>query len=97
MSLAIPAIFVSHKRSQRKIYPKYAILKINNVKDRDTAKKYVSNCVEYVRNGKKNIGVITRAHGNSGVVLARFKRNLPPQDIGNEVGVKLWKMNVDEI
>lgn len=97
MSLTIPATFVSHKRSQRKIYPRYALLRMPCVKDRESAKKYVNNAVLYVRNGKENSGVITRVHGNSGVVMARFEKNLPPQDIGNTVQVKLWKMNIDEI
>lgn len=97
MSLSIPATFVSHKRSQRKIYPRYALLRLPCVKDRQSATKYINNAVHYTRNGRENVGVITRVHGNSGVVMGRFKRNLPPQDVGKTVEVKLWKMMVDEL
>lgn len=92
-TLTIPALFTSHKRSQRKVYPRYSLLKINNVKDRASAKNYIGNAVLY----KDNQGVITRVHGNSGVVMARFKRNLPPQAIGSEIQVCLWKVGVDEL
>ncbi|KAM0677124.1 60S ribosomal protein L33B [Binucleata daphniae] len=95
--LTIPSIFVSHKRSQRKLYPKYALLRVEPVKSREAALKYVGNCVEFVRNGKSNLGRITRAHGNSGVVMARFKTNLAPQDVGKTVNIKLYKINDDEI
>ncbi|KAM0675483.1 60S ribosomal protein L33B [Gurleya vavrai] len=95
--ITIPSVFISHKRSQRRLYPKYALLRIEPVKTRDAALKYVGNCVEFVRNGKRNLGRVTRAHGNSGVIMARFKTNLAPQDVGKTVNVKLYKINDDEI
>lgn len=95
--LSIPSTFVSHKRSQRRVYPRYALLKIESVVTREAAQRYIGNCVEFVRNGKSNFGRVTRAHGNSGIVMVRFKTNLAPQDVGKNVNVKLYKINDDEI
>jgi large subunit ribosomal protein L35Ae len=93
----IPSVFVSHKRSKRKVYPRHALLRIENVCSREAARKYVGNCVEFIRNDNSVYGRISRVHGNSGVVCARFVRNLPPNDIGKTVFVKLYKINEDEV
>lgn len=96
-STAIPAIFVSHKRALDVIHPEIAILRINNVRDRSTASKYVKNAVIFSYNVKGetlyNTGVIVKAHGNKGAVRAKFERNLPPKAIGFTVYVKLYKID----
>ncbi|MFA4983551.1 MAG: 50S ribosomal protein L35ae, partial [Candidatus Micrarchaeia archaeon] len=37
--------------------------------------------------GKEIIGKVSKAHGNSGAVLARFDKGLPGQAIGTEVEI----------
>lgn len=98
----IPATFVSFKRGQRKVHPRYALLKIDNVIDRSEAGSYVGNGVVYYKTtpeGEKYPvhGVITRLHGNSGAVRARFARNLNPKALGTHAFVKLYKVEADEI
>ncbi|KAG0436287.1 60S ribosomal protein L35a [Dictyocoela muelleri] len=89
--------FISHRRSQRRIYPQFAILRINNVHSREAAKKYIGHAVELykVYEGMKEEssveGTIVRVHGNSGCVIAKFTRNLSPIEIGSTVYVKLYK------
>jgi len=41
-------------------------------------------------------GRIVRVHGNSGIVGAKFKKNLPPAAIGNMVRVHLFPMKVQK-
>ncbi|KAG5859533.1 ribosomal protein L35Ae [Encephalitozoon hellem] len=98
----IPATFVSFKRGQRRLHPRYALLKINNVTSKGEASDYVGNGVVCYKKNKKGEtrvvhGVVTRIHGNSGAVRARFTRNLDPKMLGTYVFIKLYKVEADEI
>ena len=101
LKLTIPATFVSHKRGQRITPPSYSILKIENCLTRKEAENFVGNSVVsvYSKDGEKfiNRGRISKAHGNSGALLAKFKRNLPPKKFGSTVFINLYKINEDEI
>lgn len=97
---AIPATFISHMRGRRIVHPNHSLLRIEGVKSREDAKFFLGNGVVslYELGGKKmaNRGRIRRLHGNSGVVAAKFERNLPPNKIGTEVFVKLYKVEDDD-
>lgn len=99
---SIQATFVSFKRGLNRIYPRYALLKINNVRNRSEAARYLGNGVVCYKKDKEGsihpvYGVITRIHGNSGAVRAKFVRNLSPKLLGTCVFVKLYKVESDEI
>ncbi|KAK1348272.1 ribosomal protein L35a [Hamiltosporidium tvaerminnensis] len=93
----VPATFFSYKRSLRKIYPKYALLRLPCVNTREQASKYVGHAVVSMCKGIENKGRISKVHGNSGVVVCRFKKNLAPRDIGSEVFVRLYKVEENEV
>lgn len=101
--IAIPANFVSFKRSQRNVYQRYALLKMENVTTKEQAEKYIGRAVEmYIPKTKVQLsgykervvmGYIHRVHGNSGLVRARFEKTLCPKYIGSYVYVQLYKAN----
>ncbi|KAI5188683.1 large subunit ribosomal protein L35Ae [Nematocida sp. AWRm77] len=101
--VSIPAVFVSHKRSQRNTYPRYALLRIENVQTKAQAEKYVGKAVIlYIPKEKVQLsgykerevmGYVHRTHGNSGVVRARFEKNLCPNYIGSHVYVQMYMAN----
>ena len=98
---AIPATFVSFRRSQRRIKHSSVILSLNTkVDSRIKAENFVGNAVEFftIYRNKQNEecyrkveGVISRVHGNSGKVIAVMEVNLCPNDIGKSVYVKFYK------
>lgn len=101
--IAIPATFISFKRSQRTVHPRYALLKMDNVTTKEQAEAYIGRAVElYIPKTKVQLsgykerivtGYIHRVHGNSGIVRARFEKNLSPSFIGSYVYVQLYKAN----
>merc|ERR1712035_70126 len=93
LKCSIPATFVSYRRALRKIYAKDHLIKTSFCKSRDSAHKLIGNAVEF-RNqvsGRTLNGVIRRVHGNSGVLMVRFKDGgLSPKDFGSQVLIKLY-------
>ena len=87
------------KRGQRTQQENQAILKIQNVNERKSARFYHGKRVAYIYRAedkkrgthfKAMWGVVASSHGNSGLVKAHFKKNLPGRAMGSTLRVMLY-------
>ncbi|KAH7714182.1 60S ribosomal protein L35a [Aphelenchoides avenae] len=106
--LYVKAVFTGFKRGQRNQHEHTALLNLDGVFNKEDAGFYVGKRCVYVYKAHKKIarhggektrvralwGRITRAHGNSGSVRAKFHHNLPPTAIGKRIRVLLYPSNI---
>ncbi|KAK8479233.1 hypothetical protein V6N11_030997 [Hibiscus sabdariffa] len=78
---------LGYKRSKSNQYPNTSLVQIEGVNTKEEIAWYAGKRMAYIYKAKvkKNgsyyrcvWGKVTRPHGNSGVVRAKFKTNLPP-------------------
>ncbi|CAA9988447.1 60S ribosomal protein L35ae, putative [Plasmodium knowlesi strain H] len=96
-------VILGYKRSQRNQDPNFALISIRNVHTKKHAQFYVGKRVAYVyRTNKHHDGVkikciwgkVCRTHGNSGVIRAKFKTNIPPKAFGDRVRILMYPSNI---
>ncbi|CEJ82196.1 Putative 60S ribosomal protein L33-A [[Torrubiella] hemipterigena] len=94
---------LSYQRSRRTNNPNTSLIKIEGVDGVDAANFYLGKKVAYVYRGTKEIrgtkirviwGKVTRPHGNSGVVRAKFSSPLPAKSFGASVRVMLYPSTI---
>ena len=97
--LWVKSKFLGFRRNREVQRPNQALVKIEGVNNTKDTSYYLGKRVAYIykapteRNGTKFRtiwGRVSRAHGNSGVVLARFSPNLPSKAMGRTLRVMLY-------
>ncbi|KAF2718375.1 60S ribosomal protein L33-A [Polychaeton citri CBS 116435] len=94
---------LSYQRGKRNTNPNTSLIKIENVETSKSASFYLGKRIAFVYRAKTEIrgskiraiwGKVTRVHGNSGVVRAQFKHNLPPKSFGAQVRIMLYPSSI---
>merc|ERR1711964_263258 len=97
------AVVMGYKRALRSQYTSTSLVKIQGVDDTESTEFYLGKKVLYMYRAKTQKsgsfmrtiwGKVTRSHGTSGVVRAKFATNLPPSAIGAPCRVMLYPSRV---
>ncbi|XP_020702791.2 60S ribosomal protein L35a-3 [Dendrobium catenatum] len=101
--LYVRGTILGYKRSKSNQYENTSLVQIEGVNTKEEVGWYAGKRMAYIYKAKtkKNgthyrciWGKVTRPHGNSGVVRAKFKTNLPPQSMGRKVRVFMYPSNI---
>jgi len=95
-------IILGYQRGQRNQNPGTTLVKIEGVNKRNETEFYMGKRIAFIYRAKKKVkkhgdttaskyrvlwGRVTRPHGNTGVVRAKFRRNVTPKSFGATVRV----------
>jgi len=101
--LYVKGVFMGYKRGFTNQYAHTSLIQIQGLQDRKDVDFYLGKRVAYIYKAKalKNDskfrviwGKVCRAHGNNGVVRAKFRKNLPAEAMGKQVRVMLYPSRV---
>merc|ERR1712138_138591 len=101
--LYVKGVVAGFKGSLAKQYNHTNLIKIQGVDDTEDTKFYLGKKIMYMYRAKTEKdgtrfrvmwGKVCRAHGTSGVVRAKFTKNLPPSALGAPVRIMLFPSRV---
>jgi large subunit ribosomal protein L35Ae len=82
------AVVINYRGGKRTQKVNQFVLQPEKTKTKEDAAKLLGKKVEWTTSaGNKMVGEVTRVHGNSGAVVARFEKGLPGQALGTEIQI----------
>merc|ERR1712224_827412 len=100
--LYIDGKILGYKRSLKNQYSQTSLIKADGVESRRNADFFFGKRVAFVYKARKfKVGTkfrciwgkVTRAHGNSGILRSKFRKNLPPSSRGSNCRIMLYPCN----
>ncbi|EMS67750.1 hypothetical protein CFC21_003928 [Triticum aestivum] len=97
--LYVRGTILGYKRSKSNQYESTSLLQVEGVNTKEDVSYYAGKRIAYVYKAKTKSsgtavrciwGKVTRPHGNSGVVRAQFRSNLPATSMGKKVRVFMY-------
>ncbi|KAL3581616.1 hypothetical protein D5086_015948 [Populus alba] len=101
--LYVRGTVLGYKRSKSNQYANTSLIQIEGVNTKEEVAWYAGKRMAYIYKAKVKRdgshyrciwGKVTRPHGNSGVVRAKFTSNLPPKSMGARVRVFMYPSNI---
>merc|ERR1711874_779898 len=101
--LYVRGLVLGFKRARTNQYEHTSLIQLENVNARSDVDFYKGKKLAYIYKAKTKKmgskfrciwGKVTRPHGNSGVVRAKFRKNLPPKAIGAKVRCVLYPSQI---
>ncbi|KAJ1493350.1 ribosomal protein L35A [Baffinella frigidus] len=101
--LYVNGAILGYKRGQRNQHEHTSLIKISDVSDKASTEFYLGKRICYIYKAMKEVrgskfrtiwGRVCASHGASGVIKAKFQRNLPPKSIGGRCRVMLYPSRV---
>ncbi|XP_058106736.1 large ribosomal subunit protein eL33y-like [Magnolia sinica] len=101
--LYVQGTILGYKRLKSNQYQSTSLVQIEGVNMKEEVTWYCGKRMVYIYKAKVKKdgslyrciwGKVTHPHGNSGIVRAQFKSNLPPKSMGSKVGVFMYPSNI---
>ncbi|CAN6233172.1 unnamed protein product [Urochloa humidicola] len=101
--LYVRGTILGYKRSKSNQYETTSLVQIEGVNTKEDVSWYCGKRMAYIYKAKTNSsgthyrciwGKVTLPHGNSGVIRAKFKSNLPPESMGRKVRVFMYPSSI---
>ncbi|NWF95343.1 MAG: 50S ribosomal protein L35ae [Candidatus Thorarchaeota archaeon] len=79
-------VVTSYRRGKHLQHPNQVLIQFDGIETKEAAARLLGRGVKWVsETGREFLGRVLGPHGNSGVVRAKFRTNLPGQAIGTQV------------